>query len=121
MTTTFIDEMQKLVADRMKYILTHKEELIAAWAAQTGFAPDQAMLVQQDMGDRINFWVESKTDRCLTHRNELAVLTRRIVKLQAVAEAFGSVASEEKVRETLLCYVQGARALEALDALEADA
>jgi hypothetical protein len=35
-------------------------------------------------------------------------------------EAFASVTSEDDVREMLLCYVQGARALEALEKLKGE-
>lgn len=53
--------------------------------------------------------------------NYLLVLSEgneEIAMLKAVTEAFASVASEEGVREMLLSYVQGAMALEALEALK---
>lgn len=68
------ETLEKLVRERMAYILKHKEELLGAWVAAIGTHPTEAMLVQQDLDGKLNFWVEVKTDRCLTHRNELAAL-----------------------------------------------
>lgn len=55
----------------MEFINRNREELIEAWLAKTGLQPDQCQLVQQSAGTRMNFWIESRTDRCLTHRSDI--------------------------------------------------
>lgn len=52
-------------------------------------------------------------------QHQVKVMKDHFDALLDVVESFASVACEEGVREQLLCYVQGVRALEALAKLEA--
>ncbi len=96
----FSETLKEVVEKRLKYVLEHKEELIGAWVAQTGIPPNEACLLQQELGDgTIKFWVETETDRCVSHRHELAVLQNRQQTLNQLAEGVLAAQGELPTRE----------------------
>jgi hypothetical protein len=50
----------KLVDQRLKFIAEHREKLMEAWVAETGFLPSESMLMQREKTGVIEIWVEKK-------------------------------------------------------------
>lgn len=74
---------QKLVSTKLQEINARKESLIEAWVASTGIPPDQAALVHQNPhSTEERFWIETQTDRCMTHRSDIQGAQSRITSLE---------------------------------------
>jgi hypothetical protein len=74
------------VEELLHKIAVNKERLVEAWIAETGVSPAKSCLVQQQEGLTYRFWVETRTDRCMTHRDELKLLEARIMDLRRQVE-----------------------------------
>lgn len=106
---SFMDIAKKFADAKLADINNRKEELITAWVAKTGIPPDEASLVHQNpFSSEERFWVETRTDRCLTHRNEISALNRENahllkawMKAERVAEAAASLYSEDGVLDAV--------------------
>jgi len=52
--------LDTLVAARLRDIAIHKEKLLEAWIAETGYLPSESVVIQQTSGMDLKLWVEKK-------------------------------------------------------------
>jgi hypothetical protein len=80
-------DMKQMLLERMTFIEGNKERLIESWIAATGLSPLESCLVQRNEGLETKMWVECHTDRCLTHRDEIATLRQHIAYMEAAIKS----------------------------------
>lgn len=52
--------LKDVVADRLKFIAQHRESLVSAWVAETGYLPSESVLCIQNLPNSVRVWVEKK-------------------------------------------------------------
>lgn len=111
----FRKEMDKLVREKMDFVASHREELITAWVAKTGYTPDESMMLVEEKNGTTNVWIESRTDRCLSHRNEIGRLIAELALARTVIDAALSLSNEWKIARGRLDFLKYVEDLGSID------
>lgn len=88
-------EFESKFQDAMHRVLQNNERLIEAWVAETGVSPKDSVLIQQNSGNEIRFWVRAKTEDELKLERLHEDVRERIAKIRL--EPAGSMQVEEFV------------------------
>lgn len=95
------DRFARVAADKLRFIMEHREALLTAWVAETGIRPSHAVLCHQDVvsadGNAITtrVWVESNGGGERLALERVRALARNVDEMHRVSD--GNLAADEIV------------------------